>query len=437
MKKSLLLGGVFATLAALLLAPIAQAGVDDDTVGARVFNDTTSKISYWQKGLGNSTAVPDNPNSQAYIADTLTHNTGTGQGYDYPKLVMDSLYGLPFYTAKANGSNSTSKTVLIRDNYLDPTTNTCNPLDLSSSCQITINMPTGADPNDGSDSILVVDDKIKGFVYGLWHSWRGDGISTGTLNQWYAQEFDRYQTDSANNINADAGSGLHWKWQWAYTISNGWTTRSAPFTPFNNTVINQKNVGHRGLPGYTRGIRYAEVKNSGNNYATGVGDGTIGHRIEIFWYQTESNIPGGAPGSAYFPMTTAEQNRCKEADNVTLRTGCVPEGSVIRINSDINLEATSGGVNIYGLNKYELVIARTLQKYGAVIGDNSGSGNNIKLQNNVSGGTTSWTNSIPNQGLGVTSDSLSGLLFGPASTSMWEFVPGGWDNRCACTRTPL
>jgi hypothetical protein len=60
----------------------------------------------------------------------------------------------------------------------------------------------------------------------------------------------------------------------------------------------------------------------------------------------------------------------------------VPEGIVLRIKPSVNLRAKH-------LSPAALVIARALKRYGGIIGDNSGSGNNLKLQSNAN-----WTHSL-------------------------------------------
>jgi hypothetical protein len=56
--------------------------------------------------------------------------------------------------------------------------------------------------------------------------------------------------------------------------------------------------------------------------------------------------------------------------------GVVPEGTVIRIKPSVNLKAKK-------LSKSAYVVARALQRYGAVVGDNSGGGNSLKVQANA------------------------------------------------------
>ncbi|WP_151084739.1 hypothetical protein [Nocardioides cynanchi] len=113
------------------------------------------------------------------------------------------------------------------------------------------------------------------------------------------------------------------------------------------------NFGHRGIPASVPAVTLAEIRR-----------GRIRHRLEIYWHETASRTPEGA--SAYFPMTGSESGK----------TGVVPEGAVIRIKPGLNLDALR-------LSPAAKVIARALQKYGAVVGDNAGSGNSLKLQGNA------------------------------------------------------
>jgi hypothetical protein len=113
------------------------------------------------------------------------------------------------------------------------------------------------------------------------------------------------------------------------------------------------NFGHRGIPASVPAVTKAEIRH-----------GRIRHRLEMYWHETAARTPEGK--SAYFPMTNSESGH----------TGVVPEGAVIRIKRSVNLKGLH-------LSSAALVLARALQKYGAVIGDNAGSGNSIKLQGNA------------------------------------------------------
>jgi hypothetical protein len=114
------------------------------------------------------------------------------------------------------------------------------------------------------------------------------------------------------------------------------------------------NLGHRGIPGSVQAVTMKEIRL-----------GVIRHRLEVYWWQTAQTTPGGK--EAHFPMTGSEAAPQK---------GVVPEGIVIRIKRSVDLKRKH-------LTPAALTIAKALQRYGAVIGDNSGSGNNLKLQAHV------------------------------------------------------
>ena len=116
------------------------------------------------------------------------------------------------------------------------------------------------------------------------------------------------------------------------------------------------NIGHRGIPGSVAAVTKREIQR-----------GAIRHRLEVYWWETASRTPTGK--SAYFPMTGSESGK----------NGKVPEGIVIRIKPSVNLKAKH-------LSPAAYTIARALQRYGAVVGDNSGTGNALKLQANTNWG---------------------------------------------------
>jgi hypothetical protein len=118
----------------------------------------------------------------------------------------------------------------------------------------------------------------------------------------------------------------------------------------------KSNFGHRGIPASVPAVTKAEIKR-----------GRIRHRLEIYWHETASRTPEGR--SAYFPMTGGESGK----------SGVVPEGAVIRIRPGVNLKSLH-------LSRAAYIVARALQKFGAVVGDNSGQGNSMKLQ-----GNTNWS----------------------------------------------
>jgi hypothetical protein len=199
---------------------------------------------------------------------------------------------------------------------------------------VTLHIPADAEAAPGNDGQLIVYDESTNQVVGLHHA---------TFDTtWHADGTDRYYLDS---------EGLE--------QSIGGTTG---------------NIGHRGVPGPVRTVRYEEVQ-----------DGVINHRLECFWWATAS--------SHVFPMSGHENNK----------GGIVPEGMVARIKPSVNLD------NL-GLNSQALVIAKALQQYGCVVGDNSGSGNKVKIEVNPN-----WN--------------LSGTAFQAVPWSSWEFIEAGYDPR--------
>jgi len=146
-----------------------------------------------------------------------------------------------------------------------------------------------------------------------------------------------------------------------HKTTHRWTARSVSRYRSDSNGIAQGlptgtpgNLGHRGIPGSVQAVTRKEIRR-----------GVIRHRLEMYWWETAPQTPSGV--EAYFPMTGAE---------VSDNGGVVPEGIVIRIKRSVDLRTKR-------LSRAGLVIARALQRYGAVIGDNSGSGNNLKLQANA------------------------------------------------------
>jgi hypothetical protein len=114
--------------------------------------------------------------------------------------------------------------------------------------------------------------------------------------------------------------------------------------------------------------------------------GTLGHVLEMFWLETDA-----AAGFVH-PMVNFEKGK----------SGWGAEGMRLRVKESWKAPAGCTGPG--------LVIAKTLQRYGSYLGDNSGSGSGIKAEQ----GST-----FP----GLTKDAL-----GPCVT--WddmEFVQPGWE----------
>ena len=135
------------------------------------------------------------------------------------------------------------------------------------------------------------------------------------------------------------------------------------------------NFGHRGIPASVRAVRVDEVR-----------AGRIDHRLACFWWATAD--------AHHWPMSAHE----------TGKGGVVPEGIVVRIKPSVDLDSRA-------LAAGARVIANALKEFGCLVGDNSGSGNRLKLERDEA----AWRE------LGVSHDALSSLPW-----SDWEFVRGGY-----------
>ncbi len=114
----------------------------------------------------------------------------------------------------------------------------------------------------------------------------------------------------------------------------------------------RRNYGHRGVPPSTYAVTYREIS-----------DGSINHLLRIAVNTTKC--------AHVFPMSGDECG--------TYAAGAPPEGTIIRIKQSVNLEAL-------GLTGAALVVARALQDYGAIIGDQSGASVELKVENTVAEG---------------------------------------------------
>jgi len=163
----------------------------------------------------------------------------------------------------------------------------------------------------------------------------------------------------------------------ARTVSRYWSTSNGIAQGLPGGT--RDNLGHRGIPGSVQAVMRREIRR-----------GVIRHRLEVYWWETAPQTPTGR--KAYFPMTLSESGH----------VGTVPEGIVIRIRRSVDLKLVQ-------LTPAAYTVARALQRYGAVVGDNSGSGNSMKLQANAD-----WTGVL-------TKDSLKSIPW-----SDYAFVKGGY-----------
>jgi hypothetical protein len=113
-----------------------------------------------------------------------------------------------------------------------------------------------------------------------------------------------------------------------------------------------RNTGHRGVPPSAYAVLFGEIQ-----------AGEIDHVLKIAVDTT---------GCAHvFPMVGDECG--------TTAADAPPEGTRIRIDPSVDLTKL-------GLSPAALVIARALQRYGAVIGDQSGGATVLKLENTIAEG---------------------------------------------------
>jgi hypothetical protein len=113
-----------------------------------------------------------------------------------------------------------------------------------------------------------------------------------------------------------------------------------------------RNYGHRGVPPFIFAVRYDEIQ-----------AGSIDHVLKI--------AIGTAHEDHVWPMTGSDGNSTDEF--------APPEGARLRLRPSIDLDELD-------LTDAQQTIAAALQKYGAVIGDQSGSTTVLKLENTVAEG---------------------------------------------------
>ena len=156
---------------------------------------------------------------------------------------------------------------------------------------------------------------------------RGRGLVYGLWHARYDAEDDRWSACGGTVYYLDS-NGLHGKLE-----------RSDE----------PRNTGHRGIPPPTWAVRYREIR-----------AGAIRHVLKISVASTRCEH--------VFPMVGDECGTWAEY--------APPEGTHIRIKPWVDLRRLE-------LSRAALVIARALQRYGAVIGDQSGGSFSLKVANTV------------------------------------------------------
>ena len=113
-----------------------------------------------------------------------------------------------------------------------------------------------------------------------------------------------------------------------------------------------RNVGHRGNPPAIHAVRFDEIQ-----------AGSIDHALKI-----SINTPSA---DHVWPMIGS--------DGDSLHRSAPPQGARLRIKPEVDLTKLD-------LSPAALIVARALQKYGAVVGDSSGAPASLKLENTVQEG---------------------------------------------------
>jgi hypothetical protein len=175
----------------------------------------------------------------------------------------------------------------------------------------------------------------------------------------------------------DVGRGYVMKLHRADFDGTGWTaTGGSLYYLASNGLIGRlpesddvRNHGHRGFPPAIHAVRWDEVQ-----------AGEIAHVVKVAIRQT-------APEHVY-PAGGDERGN-----------GIIPEGAMLRIRPSIDLASR-------GLSDAARVIATAMQRYGMVVGDQSGVPFALKLENlSVEGKQERWSD------VEIGNDSLSAISF--------------------------
>ena len=169
-------------------------------------------------------------------------------------------------------------------------------------------------------------------------------------------------TSDASMVVIDPGEGLEYGlWRTSYDpVTDQWSSCGGSVYYLASNELagtlkqsnERRNYGHRGIPPDILAVTWQEVQGGG-----------IDHMLRIAVNTTKCKH--------VFPMSGDECG--------TTAQYAPPEGAVIRIKQSVDLGSL-------GLSAPALVIAEALQRYGAVIGDQSGGPVEIKVENTVAEG---------------------------------------------------
>jgi hypothetical protein len=196
--------------------------------------------------------------------------------------------------------------------------------------------------------------------------------------------------------------GVAHMWKASYdTATNTWSAGGGAYYYLSSNGLHgslaqsddQRNFGHRGVPGAIHAVRWDEIQ-----------AGSIDHVLKIAVNTASANYA--------FPMVGS--------DGSTEEPYAPPEGARIRIKPSVDL-------NKLNLSPAARVVARALQTYGAVVGDQTGGEVMLKVENTVMEGRGWVWNGVLNV------DSLRAIPL-----DSYEFVKLGYnpatDTRCQTSR---
>ncbi len=159
-------------------------------------------------------------------------------------------------------------------------------------------------------------------------------------------------------ISKDKAAGVSFSLFQANFNNGVWSAGGISRTRLSSTWLDRSlggsrhNFGHRGVPVPIMAVRKKDIANR-----------VIHHALEIYWFETA--------GTHVYPMSGGEPSH----------TGIVPEGYFLRLKSNAATQEL-----VKALKPHARIVAKALQTYGGMIGDNAGGDRSmIKVQRGVTG----------------------------------------------------
>jgi hypothetical protein len=340
----LIVGVVLTGLLAPLIPASARVGFEAVTPQA-VARVPFTADSFWNTRHDDRKAYPTDTNSANFMAD-LKAAVPANRRYVELAGTDNDAWGYPYYWPNGGTAKVTVTCELAAKDE-------CYGFDIppTGKPKYSLRLPADAEPSNSVDSEMVVVDTTTGTQEVVWF-WQA--CPPAPFRNTYCKAKHDHWTANGMSVHSLTSDGL----------DGCWETNFPGLYP-NGEAANR---GHRGLPGVLVAIQYNEAA---------VLD-SIPHMLKV-------SIPNTGD-SHFFPYSGDEERHISDA---------IPEGIVMRIKPTIDLSK-------YGLTSTALVIARALQQFGAVVGDTSGLGANIAVENlYVSGSSARWSKA------GIAADSLS------------------------------